>query len=56
MQNVKVIGISFPIALIQTIDKTREDVSRSRFVTKLLARDLQLANKDVSEEKEAASY
>ena len=36
MQNKVAMGISFPKKLIKTIDRERGDVSRSRFVLRLL--------------------
>jgi metal-responsive CopG/Arc/MetJ family transcriptional regulator len=41
----KVIGISFPDVLLQEIDSRRGDVSRSRYVWKILQKEL---NKEIS--------
>jgi len=36
MESVKIVSISLPIHLVQKIDHCRKDISRSRFVQRLL--------------------
>jgi len=50
MKNAKTIGISFPRQIIEKIEHDRGDVPRSRFIWKMLEKELKL-NSEVNNKK-----
>jgi metal-responsive CopG/Arc/MetJ family transcriptional regulator len=49
MQNTIAIGVSLPRRILSTIDEERRDVSRSRFVLRLLESGLENMKKNSTE-------
>ena len=56
MKSVEIVSISLPIELIRTIDHRRHDISRSKFIQRLIENGFEASCKsDVTQQKDFAN-